>query len=377
MNGELYSPIWLKILATIFLVLETILGFCLNMSVLLTPIPRKHLHGNFFVKDLATANLFVSAIFPPLIAVVVILPVFKFHVFVIVEGLICFSIVSNSVSVTCISIDRYVSIVKLDKMDRNILYPRTAIWFLSFLGLVLPLGAYSVLDSSDVQECYVFKCRNILYVLKPYFMYELYFTLLFVIGSLTVISCYVSVYNVAIKRIKIRIRLTSNNRELHLGLLRLKRFQRVTKITVCIILSFLFCWFPLVMLSWSSIFEFDRKTKTAQIISIMIAMLSNIFNPILYTFVRPHMHIRPKRKQEVIKVLRNSSRIAPHTTLPTQTSININKSSQLLVPPPQDLLTASFSGSSDRCTSSDFHSTDAVSVANITNHFEEDFESSQ
>lgn len=376
MYGELYCPIWLKIFATIVLVTETILGVCLNMSVLLTPISKKHLHGNFFVKDLATANLFVSACIPPLITVVVLLPVFKFHVFVIVEGLLCFSIVSNSASVTCISIDRYVSIVKLDKMDRNILYPRTAIWFFSFLGLVLPLGAYSVLDSTDVQDCYLFKCRNILFVLKPYFLYEVYSTILFIVASFTVIPCYISVYNVAIKRIKIRMRLTNSNREILLGLLRLKRFQRVTKITACIIVSFLICWAPLIFLSWVPLFKSDRKTLAAHVISIMIAMLSNIFNPILYTFVRPQTQIKLKRKREV-KVIRNSSRIAPHTTLVTRTSINMAKATQLLVPPSQDRISSSFSGSSDRFTNSDFHSTEAISVANITNHFDEEFELSQ
>lgn len=150
MYGEFYCLIWLKIFVIIVLVIEIIFGVCLNMFVFLILIFKKYFYGNFFVKDFVIVNLFVLVCILFLIIVVVFLLVFKFYVFVIVEGLFCFSIVFNSVFVICISIDWYVFIVKLDKMDRNILYFCIVIWFFFFLGLVLLLGVYSVLDLIDV-----------------------------------------------------------------------------------------------------------------------------------------------------------------------------------------------------------------------------------
>lgn len=376
MNAELYWPIWLKILAPIVLVLETILGICLNVSILLTPFSKKHLQGNFFVKDLAVTNLFVSAIIPPLLTVVILLPVFRFHAFVIVEGLLCFTVVSNCVSVTCISIDRYMSIVKLENLNRKTRYPRTVIWSLSLLGFALPFAAYTILDISDTQDCYIFKCRHVLHVLKPYFLYELYFTLIFTVASITVIACYKYVYQVAIRRIKVKIHVTNTkNKEQHFGLSKLRRFRRVTKITICIVVSFLICWTPLIVVSWILVFESDNNqtSRVAHIITTMVAMLSNILNPILYTFVRPPAYPKSKTKQKSLKVMRNSSKVAPQTTLEVHASFTMERSPRLLVPPSQDLITSSFSGSSfEKFTNSDCPSVDVISVQNITNHFEKD-----
>lgn len=282
---------------------EIIIGLSLNLYIMIRwyndsarKITKNKRNGNNFIITLKFIDLFICAtVIPFAFAVLIVNSENNLVVCFIKEGLVMFASSGSSFCVLLISVDRYIAVVWPTKhllTPCRILTCRLIAVIFAVFGLVLPslsllMGFYY---DAKVESLDVLPCRHVLWLFKPYYLYEIYYILSFLIAAITTFLCYHSVIKVVRRRILVRTTTVgststsgTDNRS------NVERFRKqefkATRVAFAVVVSFLVCWGPHVTITVVQFTLVDSLiVDMVQSVCLVIAFLTPIIHPLIYTY---------------------------------------------------------------------------------------------
>lgn len=200
----------------------------------------------------------------------------------------------SSFCVLLISVDRYIAVVLPTK---HLLTPfrikvcRFCAAVVALIGLALPsmsllMGFY---ESAKIESLDILPCRYVVWVFKPYYLYEIYYIISFLIAVITTFLCYRSVLKVVRRRLLLRAASTSTSASASENNQNIDKFRKpefkATRVAFAVVVSFLVCWGPHVVIT---IVQFTLPDNLIidmiQSVCLGIAFLTPVIHPVIYTY---------------------------------------------------------------------------------------------
>jgi G protein-coupled receptor 22 len=299
------------VVAFVLLGLECVTGFVCNLTILCRH--RRHKfnmnsspqYGNLFITNLNGVDMFISSIAIPLTMAVVLLSERPLIVCYLHESGVSSASSASAVTVLLISLDRYGAVVtpmRRKITTTNMKYFAGMIWSVAFVGFCLPLfGLLNVSDHvyvlsniSDTADNMTISCRHILRHANPYYFYELYHLLIFMVSLLVMLVCYITIVKVARRRLVIKRSMRTTNIVLNNSTdsNNKKQDKRLTTMTLALVSSFIVCWGPHALITITElVLDGNEAVDVIQLYCLVIAYSSTTFHPLLYTLLHRHARL--------------------------------------------------------------------------------------
>ena len=281
---------------------EVIIGLTLNLYIMIrwygdnTRKAKNRKNGNNFIVTLKFMDLFICGTAIPMAFVVLIVDSdHNLVVCFIKEGLVMFASSGSSFCVLLISVDRYIAIVWPTKnllTQSRIQICRAFAVLFALVGLILPtlsllMGLHSNAFSRSKQ---ILPCRQVVWIFKPYYLYEVYYLISFIIAVITTFLCYHSVLKVVRRRMLLRTTtVSSTSNAAQRDKVYAERFRRqeykATRVAFAVVVSFLVCWGPHVVITVVQLTLVESViVDMIQSVCLIIAFLAPIIHPVIYTY---------------------------------------------------------------------------------------------
>lgn len=302
---ELYPLSYVIVISVVFGI-ETFLGLTLNLYTLVKWFKsrknlqqRRNNNGCHFVITLKILDFVICATVIPLALFVQVIDKEDNLVPCLMkEGLVIMATSCSSVCVMLVSIDRYVAVVLPTRTIMTafrVKICKVFICFTALTGSALPSLCF-VTGSNDygMKESVKHKsCRHIIWLFKPFYMYDLFNILPFAVAFITTGICYKSVLNVVKFRLRqritrVRVNTVSPISSAHEAV-SMNRFRaqeiKVQRVAFAATLSFLVCWGPHVAITIvQCILPRDALIDEIQSAVLSLAFLTPIIHPLLYKY---------------------------------------------------------------------------------------------
>ena len=320
-------PTWIRIAAIVSLSFIAIAGIVLNAFVLLTKTQTMGLRGNHFISTLSCCDLFTSVVTIPLTIASLIVSARERVLFcVMCEAAKMFTIVSTMGTITCVSVDRYNSIVVPMRRTLNsdvIKTLRIIVALLSAIGVALPFASIAHYKNG-INFANVSSCRCLVYTIYDNNLYEFYAAIFYMLASVTIIECYVNIIKIVWKKTAVNVVYSNDS----MAKTKTQKRKKIIKLSVAIVSSVVFVWTPFMVLSLMRIFI--NETTTSQVLYILfntLAFTSVIWNPLLYTFVHSTSRIFCKLGKNTVHPS-GSAAVPSSTSVAVENAFNISVISQ-------------------------------------------------
>ena len=296
---ESYPVVFVGILCTLY-GLQIFVGVICNLVILvfwyLERQKRSHTRGprgSNFITLLKVLDLCICVTAIPLCLVaLVIKKEDNLMVCFIKEGSVMFSSTSSLVCIMLISLDRYTAVVRPTAQiftTRRVKICRVIVVLSACIGFILPslsflMGSYSQAKLDSVK---ILHCRYIVWLFQPYYFYEFYYIVLFLVTVVIVFICYNSVLKTAKKRLVPRITLLQvsipGRVASETGKRRLE--SKATRMTLAIIVCFIVCWGPHVIVTFLQFgMPESLEIDMLQTCCLFLAFMSPVIHPLIYTY---------------------------------------------------------------------------------------------
>ena len=280
---DVWAPSYLSLLSTIvsvaFCLVITVGNLMVIIVVVMDPLGKLRSLFNYFVVNLAAADLIVGMISMP-IAIYYLLQEyfgrkFNFRLYEKINHMFLFtSLTASLFCLITLSIDRYIAITYAVKYRNNATWRKY--WFTSFIIWVLSLSL------------------SFIYLKTGYINFlMIYINTAVVIAAITLIMTYIRVYAFLqnqTEKLKEIIRTTTNETKM-LEIKRKYQQRRVTRVFLSMLVLFLACYTPGAIVIY--VLQFCNKC-TCETIHIMrdvgfyLITINSCMNPFVYAFNHKH-----------------------------------------------------------------------------------------
>lgn len=308
----------------VVLVLEFIFGLSLNIMVLLvyhvTSQSTKR-DNNIFITNLNIADILICVIAIPTTLYMsltsrnhsVILCFFH-------EGVISFVSSTSAINLLIISIDRYEAVAT--PMRRKLSGSRSKYiiliaWTLSMIGFTFPfygisLDKINAVNANDTLST----CKLSIEASSLVYLFELFYCLMFCISITGMLFCYYKIFKVAQDRLAARsafvqVSMTVAD-QMIMDSHKKNQERRVTSVSLSIVLAFILCWGPHVVITVvQNEFPQNMTVDMLEVSFLLLAYSTTVLHPILYVFMRANFREIIKVKWCCCKKTRHSATISP------------------------------------------------------------------
>lgn len=301
---ELY-PIGFVVVISLVFAIEVVVGLSLNIYSLInfyklrnTIQQRKNKSGCNFVITLKIIDFVICATVIPITFFVQVIDKENNLVPCLMkEGLVIMATSGSSICIMLLSVDRYVAVVLPTRSIltiHRVKICKILLCMVALTGSVLPslcfvMGSYHYGIDESVKHK---SCRHIIWMFKPFFLYDLFYILPFVVAVVITGICYKAVLKVVKQRLTqriMRVKIVSVPASSIVGSSGLGRFRaqeiKVQRAAFAATGCFLFCWGPHVAITVVQIvLPGDNLIDMIQSACLSLAFLSTIINPIMYRY---------------------------------------------------------------------------------------------
>ncbi|XP_071944255.1 uncharacterized protein [Antedon mediterranea] len=296
-------------LQVILLIIISMVGLLGNTLTIIAIFRTKSLRitTNYFLINLAIADILVCVIIEPFYIVSLIYRGWPMSTEFCktIGALTCLSLAASVINLLAISVNRYYCIVKnklyamVFSSNRTIIYC-LVIWAISFLSIVLPSAGVGDFGFNEHLMICGYPATHASYVYQIVSM-----VIMFVASTCVIVYCYCNIYKRMQDSSRRTQRITSTNSESNsnincveekkstfsrmkshkssnMTMLPKKRDLQVAKTLLIVLLTFVICWTPSVLLT-----VFDKYYKAPDLlrqITAILALTNSSVNPFIYAW---------------------------------------------------------------------------------------------
>ena len=289
--------------AAIVLILQLLFGLFFNLVVLMASqrvllTNQDHGQGNHFIQNLNIVDLILCLTAIPVTLVALFKSYFPHTLFCyFLEAIIAFVSVASLMTLLMVSLDRYFAIVTPTReriITTKLNYFLTLIWGLAVLSFFTPFFALNKNSLSDV-DVYYFSCNYVINHNNPYYFYELFYVLVFVITTIGMSLFYVAVCRSASKHnitsAVITVSGTLSGGAVS-GYLQRKRENKKMRVSMGIVITFALLWGPHVGITVIQMVVNDSvQISMAKIVCLLLAYTTTIVHPLMYAVIRRKIRV--------------------------------------------------------------------------------------